>query len=130
MNEKPKILGAIGWILLLGAILTIAVFLSTPRVEWPCSSLLEQRDAPMFLPTDCTLMERAHIGDALGRFEAERSKRGLSHQSRIEWRVTSGRAGLGEGDGGGSPMACKLRTGHMIPMAQVSLYWVAVPETW
>ena len=84
MNEKPKILGAIGWILLLGAILTIAVFLSTPRVEWACSSLLEQGDTPMFLPTDCTLTERAPTGDALGRLQAERSKRGLRHQSWIE----------------------------------------------
>jgi hypothetical protein len=84
VNDKPKTRGAIRWILLLGAILTITVSLFTPRVEWGCSSLLEQRDAPMFLPTDCTLIERAPTGDALGRFKAERRKRCLSHQSWIE----------------------------------------------
>jgi hypothetical protein len=84
VNEKPKKRGAIVWILLLGAILTITVFLFTPRVESGCSSLLEQRDAPMFLPTDCTITERAPTGDTLGRLEAERSKRGLSHQGWIE----------------------------------------------
>jgi hypothetical protein len=84
MNEQPKKRGAIGWLLLLGAILTIAVFQCTPRVERACSSLLEQRDASMFLPTDCTLTERAPTGDALGRLQAERSKRGLRHQSWIE----------------------------------------------
>jgi hypothetical protein len=84
VNEKPKRRGAIVWILLLGAFLTITVFLFTPHVESGCSSLLEQRDAPMFLPTDCTRTERAPTEDALGRLEAERSKRGLSHQSWIE----------------------------------------------
>jgi hypothetical protein len=84
VNEKPKRRGPIGWILLLGAILTIAVFPFPPFVERGCSSLLEQRDAPMFLPTDCTLTEKAPTGDALGRLEAERRKRGLSHQSWIE----------------------------------------------
>jgi hypothetical protein len=84
VNEKPKRRGAIVWILLLGAFLTITVFLFTPHVESGCSSLLEQRDAPMFLPTDCTRTERASTEDALGRLEAERSKRGLSHQSWIE----------------------------------------------
>jgi hypothetical protein len=50
VNEKPKRRGAIVWILLLGAILTMTVFLFTPHVESGCSSLLEQRNAPMFLP--------------------------------------------------------------------------------
>jgi hypothetical protein len=87
MHEKPKRRGAIVWVLLLGTILTIAVFLFTllltPGLERGCRSLLEQRDAPVFLPTDCTLTERAPSGDALGRLVAERSKRGLSHQSWI-----------------------------------------------
>lgn len=84
VKEKPKRRGPIGWILLLGALLTIAVLLFPPFVERGCSSLLEQREAPMFLPTDCTLTAKASNGDALGRFEAERRKRGLSHQGWIE----------------------------------------------
>jgi hypothetical protein len=84
VNEEPKRRGPIGWILLLGAILTMAVFLFPPFVERDCSSLLEQRDVPMFLPTDCTLTAKASAGEALGRFEAERRKRGLNHQGWIE----------------------------------------------
>jgi hypothetical protein len=62
VNEKPKRRGAIGWILLLGAILAITVFLLPPFVERGCSTLLERRDAPMFLPTDCALTEKAPTG--------------------------------------------------------------------
>ncbi len=84
VNEKPKRRGAMGRILLLEAILTITVFLFILFVEWGCRSLLEHRDAPMFLATDCTLTEKAPSGDALGRFGAEWRERGLSHQSWIE----------------------------------------------
>jgi hypothetical protein len=68
----------------------IAVFLFPAFVEPGCSSLLEQRDAPMFLPTDCTLTRKAPTGDALGRFEAERRKHGLSQQGWIECRSAVG----------------------------------------
>jgi len=84
-DEKPKRRGVIGGILLLGALLAITMFLFMPWpfIERGCSFLLEQRDAPLFLATDCTLTEKAPIGDALGRFEADRRKRGLGHQNWI-----------------------------------------------